>query len=209
MKSSDTLKLWESVEKTDPKHTKKAKIGQMNITAIAPQYQRKNATEVFGPFGLGWGVNDERWSFLDFKNGTKLATYQANLWYKLDGKEAEFPITSNVKVCYVTKNGQGYLMIDDEYAKKAQTDAITKGLSALGFNADVFMGLFDDNKYVNQMKEEFAPEPPKPADVIQKAATFEAMSKLTAYWKTLTKELQEREDVKSAFSAKKAELTSE
>ena len=30
---------------------------------------------------------------------------------------------------------------------------LTKGLSKLGFNADVFMGRFDDNKYVNTPKD--------------------------------------------------------
>ena len=37
-----------------------------------------------------------------------------------------------------------------ECQKKALTDAITKGLSYLGFNADVFLGMFDDNKYVSE-----------------------------------------------------------
>ena len=39
--------------------------------------------------------------------------------------------------------------VDDDCIKKVATDALTKGLSKLGFNADVFMGRFDDNKYVD------------------------------------------------------------
>ena len=42
------------------------------------------------------------------------------------------------------------------HAKKATTDALTKLLSRLGFNADVFLGLYDDNKYVEQVASEFA-----------------------------------------------------
>ena len=38
--------------------------------------------------------------------------------------------------------------IDDEYAKKSATDALTKGLSMIGFNSDIFLGKYDDNKYV-------------------------------------------------------------
>jgi len=34
----------------------------------------------------------------------------------------------------------------------------TKALSKLGFNADVFLGLYDDNKYVYQLKQEFNQE---------------------------------------------------
>lgn len=29
----------------------------------------------------------------------------------------------------------------------------------MGFNADIFLGKFDDNKYVQQMNEEFKPKP--------------------------------------------------
>ncbi|MBN86088.1 MAG: hypothetical protein CL885_01045, partial [Dehalococcoidia bacterium] len=44
---------------------------------------------------------------------------------------------------------------DADAPKKALTDAITKGLSYLGFNADIFLGKFDDNKYVQErVKEE-------------------------------------------------------
>jgi len=60
-------------------------------------------------------------------------------------------------------SASGYLKIDDEYMKKLQTDALTKGLSFLGFNSDVFEGLFDDNRYVAEMNKQFAeqiaPEP--------------------------------------------------
>jgi len=48
-------------------------------------------------------------------------------------------------------------MVDADFAKKIETDALTKALSKLGFNADVFMGRFDDTKYVLEMKKEFAP----------------------------------------------------
>ena len=52
--------------------------------------------------------------------------------------------------------------------KKMETDVTTKALSKLGFNADVFMGLYDDNRYVNQMKEEFNPVPKAQPKVIEK-----------------------------------------
>lgn len=45
--------------------------------------------------------------------------------------------------------------LDDDCIKKVQTDAITKGLSRLGFNADVFMGRFDGNKYVDANGQKF------------------------------------------------------
>ena len=49
---------------------------------------------------------------------------------------------------------------NDDFAKKVETDTLTKALSKLGFNADIFLGKFDDTKYVEQMKQEFK-EPAK------------------------------------------------
>jgi len=156
------MELWNSVEKTNPNHTKKAKVGGMTITSIKPQYQRKQATELFGPLGFGWGVKNESFVNEVFGEGSSQQTvcrYSAIFWYQWKGINCEFPISSNVKVAYTTKNGKGYFTVDDEYAKKASTDALTKGLSFLGFNADIFMGLYDDSKYLNQMNEEFKEKP--------------------------------------------------
>ena len=150
----DNLKLWNSVEKTDPSHTKRAKKGSIHITAIDPQYQRKNATQIFGPYGIGWGVTDEDY-FMSTHGDTTLCRYTAKMWYMYEGKAGELPIHGVIKVSYITQGNNPYLYVDDEYAKKVATDALTKGLSTLGFNADVFLGKFDDNKYVNDLKQEF------------------------------------------------------
>lgn len=150
-----SLKLWNEVCKTDPKHTKKAKLGAMQITAIDPQYQRKNATEKFGAFGIGWGLSNVQYTTHEIGD-TVLLQFDADMWYIWDGEKGVFPVTSQVKMAYMTSGGNGYLKVDDDAAKKAQTDALTKGLSMLGFNSDVFEGLFDDNKYVQAVSKEFA-----------------------------------------------------
>jgi len=41
---------------------------------------------------------------------------------------------------------------DDDFAKKMETNTVSKALSKLGFSADVFLGKFDDNKYVVDQK---------------------------------------------------------
>ncbi len=53
---------------------------------------------------------------------------------------------------YLKKNGG----LDDEAPKKAMTDAMTKAFSHLGMSADVFLGKFDDSKYVENLEKEFA-----------------------------------------------------
>ena len=137
-------KLWDSVEKTAPKFTKKVN-QRGGFTAIGAQYQVRKATEAFGPFGIGWGVKEE--TFQRYED-TGLVLYQGTLWYKYGEDNGEVPIHSSIKYHANSR-------VDDDFAKKVATDAMTKGLSKLGFNADVFMGLFDDNKYVSTLKKEF------------------------------------------------------
>ena len=151
------MELWDRVCITDPAITKGAKIGAMNITAISPQHQRKKATEIFGSYGIGWGinVNSESFTFNTF-GGVTLVSYSSVMFYEYNGKRGEIPINAVVKVAYITQGKDGYLKVDDEYTKKVQTNALTKGLSTLGFNSDVFEGKFDDCKYVSKIKAEFA-----------------------------------------------------
>ena len=51
--------------------------------------------------------------------------------------------------------------VDEDAAKSAVTDALTKCLSYLGFNADVFLGKYDDNKYVQNLRQEKQKSQPK------------------------------------------------
>jgi len=158
------LEFWDSVSKTDPTHTKKAKIGTMNITAIDPQYQRKNATAAFGMYGSKWGIvaGSETYTIIEVGENEKLCLYMGTFFYYTSSgdveRRGEFPISSTNKVQYMTRGTNPYMKVIDEFAKIAQTDALTKGLSFLGFNSDVFEGKFDGNKYVAERKEEVAKE---------------------------------------------------
>ena len=148
----DNMSLWNSVCVTDPQHTKRVN-QRGGFTAIGAQSQIMEATKVFGPFGKGFGVSDEKFTPFPFSEG--LGLYQARLWYVLNGETNvihQFPIHSSIKY---SVNGR----VDDDFAKKVATDALTKGLSKLGFNADVFLGKFDDNKYVNQLNGTNTPKP--------------------------------------------------
>ena len=103
------------------------------------------ATEVFGPFGIGWGTADDKYEVVDLDDVTKLIIYTGVLWYLMDGVKGSFTITSGIKLMYKARSGMFY---DDDATKKVQTNAISKGLSRLGFSADIFLGKFDDAKYV-------------------------------------------------------------
>lgn len=137
---SENLKLWDAVQETDPAMTRRVN-QRGGFTAIDSYYQIKRATELFGPLGIGWGYT------ADFRFEKGLVFAVVNIWYKWHGEKAE-PFT----VCASNQFDTGK-HIDEDAAKKALTDALTKGLSYLGFSSDVFMGKFDDNRYVERLNK--------------------------------------------------------
>ena len=145
------LKLWQSVEKTDLAFTKFVN-QRGGYTAISPQYQLMKATEAFGPYGLGFGLSESELSF-ELLEMTGIVIHKAKFFYMLDGKRCEFPIHNAIEAQRTTKNGK---FTDVDFAKKVETNTVSKALSKLGFNADVFMGMLEDDSYVQELQNEVA-----------------------------------------------------
>lgn len=141
---SENMRIWSVVERTNPAHTKQVN-QRGGFTAISANYQILRATEVFGPVGTGWGYVCGDPIFQE-----SLMIVPVTLWYDGDRSKTFGPMYGCEE--WKDKNGR----VDSDAPKKATTDAITKLLSHLGFNADVFLGRFDDQKYVEQVKREFA-----------------------------------------------------
>lgn len=160
----DTMKLWESVEKTDPKYTKQfSRGGGFKGTATNATYLARKATERFGPCGTGWGVDVVDEEIIQGAphviDGQVVAhdlihKVRARLWYVVDGVRGEVEQFGQTQ--FVGRNKHGFYT-DEEAPKKSLTDAMSKCLSLLGFSADIHLGLYDDNKYVAQLHEEFSP----------------------------------------------------
>lgn len=154
---SENTKLWDILGRTDPAHTKAfTRGGGFKGTALKPMWSFRRMTEEFGPCGTGWGVGEPSFQVVPGPEGEVLVYCTASIWYGND-KATCFGVGGD-KV--VGKNKYG-LNSDDEAFKKAFTDAVTNALKLIGVGADVHMGLFDDSKYVNAMKEEFSEEPAK------------------------------------------------
>jgi hypothetical protein len=136
---ADNLDLWNSVAETDPEHTKKIN-ARGGFTAIGANYQIREATRAFGPIGIGWGYTTGQPMFQD-----GLIIVPVSLWH---GSRTNV-FGPMLGAAVLAAGGR----VDHDAPKKATTDAITKLLSQIGFNADVFLGLFDDVKYVEELKQ--------------------------------------------------------
>lgn len=165
---STNMQIWDKVSTTDTRYTKAAEVGGQKITSLNGTAMIMKATEVFGPVGIGfgWSIVEER-----FDEGSEMVsgegdkrlvlgrelnhTIKIRFWFELDGKRGEIEQYGCTRYLYKSKYGT---TTDGEAPKKSLTDAIKKSLSMLGFSADVFLGMFDDHTYVEQLKEEQAIE---------------------------------------------------
>ena len=152
--------LWDKLGKTDPAHTKTFKrAGGFSGTAIKPMWSYRRMTEEFGPCGIGWGINAP--DFQVVPTGEEILVYcTVSIWHE-NRDQIAFGVGGD-KV--VGKNKFG-IQTDDEAFKKAFTDAVTNALKMIGVGADVHMGMFDDNKYVNTVAKEFEEEKSAPKQI--------------------------------------------
>jgi hypothetical protein len=149
---NDNLAIWNAVQTTDPNHTKVVEFGR-KFTSIDAHWQVMQATKQFGPIGLNWGYKAEH-STLTLDDNNILAVCDITIWWRSETSRNEYgPVRGMTELWHTAKSGKQQL--DEDAAKKSMTDALTKGLSHLGFSADVFLGLFDDNRYVQKMKTRF------------------------------------------------------
>ncbi|AKH63867.1 hypothetical protein C5472_20235 [Photorhabdus sp. RW14-46] len=173
------LRIWKAVQRTDPHFTKPLEGMGFNGTSINSNYMFMRATELFGPFGYGWGCNvteeklingapmsepiyDDKNKqigsrFLRDSDGTLICEQNHSIkilfWYLVECDIcAEIESYGATPYMYRTKYG---IKTDGEAIKKSLTDAIKKALSMLGFSADVFMGMHDNPEYLADNNIEF------------------------------------------------------
>ncbi|HEB6877870.1 TPA: hypothetical protein R0424_002186 [Salmonella enterica subsp. enterica serovar Havana] len=174
---SDNLELWKDVFKTDERFTTAFSVNGGG-TSINGTYMTMIATREFGPKGIGWGVDilEERfdngapitrtvkgtdgnntWELIPDGVGGILTEkhhiIKIRLWYIRNGVRGEEISFGCTPYIYSSKHG---LICDGEATKKSLTDATKKALSTLGFCADIFMGLYDNQEYRQKNKAEFA-----------------------------------------------------
>lgn len=153
-KSSDdsNLALWNRVKKVDPAFIKAANNGKFDFHTIDAQALREMGTREFGEYGAAWGLKDIRHEVLctDSVDRQSKVVYQETtivLYATFYYPRGSFPIVVDQK-----------FRASGDTFKILQTMAMSKAMSFLGFGADVFMGKFDDQQYVADVKRFFEGE---------------------------------------------------
>ena len=137
-------------------------------TSIDAYVQIKKLTELFGPFGKGWGISEiyliENFPMTKHTKRGDIIGIQAFFtfvfWYR-DTDDGEINSSYLLNDIFIDSSGDS--------GKKLMTDCITKAASYLGFNYDVFCGRFNDVKTIQS-----------PATKEEKEALMEVMKGLKA-----------------------------
>ena len=144
--SKENLKLWDSISTSNPWELKEVNM-RGGFIAINPHSQVKKVTDAFGVVGEGWSFESE------IVSGTPDNLCVMKVWVRRRLKDRwSEPISQYGQAEWVSAKGR----VDPDAAKKATTDGLTKCFSYWGFNADVFLGEWDD-KNVKAEQQKVAP----------------------------------------------------
>lgn len=181
----DNLALWNAVEKTPVDQTKKITGKSYQGTSPKPHYLVHKATETFGPCGIGWGfqIVDER--IEEGAGGERMHLARVKVWYEWNGKRGEVEHIGGTQFSGTRSSGKAFT--DEDAPKKSVTDALVKALSMIGFAGDIFMGRYDDSKYVAELKSEEAGVSEDSKTLFlesarKKIASFKSVQEMTEWW---------------------------
>jgi len=167
--------IWDKLKRVPPEHLKSfERAGGFKGTAIKPMWTIHRMTEVFGPVGKSWGIDEPVFQVVPGMDQEVMVYCTVSVWLAATHPDTfppgRFHGVGGDKIVKYIKANERYNRPprwenDDEAFKKAYTDALTNALKMLGAGADVHMGLWDGNKYVDEKPEaalEPAPKAEKP-----------------------------------------------
>ena len=139
-------KYYDRWGKTDPSITKEVRKGGRTFSAIDCYQQILIATKEWGPMG-NWGFKN-----ITINTSEPFATLTATFFYP----DGEFAVCNSIDM-YIRPRDKPP-RVDGDWGKKIMTDTLTKAFSYMMMNADIFLGRFDDNKYIEERKQDVKKE---------------------------------------------------
>lgn len=165
---TENMRHWKRFEDIDPAFTKPITGKAYKGTSPNPQYVIRCLTEIFGPVGVGFGWTVAAEDFTPMGDEV-LHWCRIQFWHT--DRANTFDSYGQTKALMKTKNG---MMLDEDAPKKSLTDAIIKAASHVGIAANIFLGRWDDQKYVAEVAAEYRAEARKAG--AQDAATGGTLS---------------------------------
>ena len=200
------MTLWKSVEKSSPSQLKAVAFGR-KFVSIDAHSQIKRATEVFGVIGQGWKFECE---ILD-NTPENLCIVKVLVYINIEGRDSQkSPLSywSDPVMQYGSgewKSKKGH--VDPDAPKKATTDGLTKCLSYLGMNADVFMGQWDNRDIDKEKRAESAEEDAKSvSDYVDNILNCQNMDELKKAYMSVPNDLKSADQITKAKEDMKAKL---
>ena len=148
------MRIWKEVWKVEEKYTKLIKDGK-GLHSIVPMSIFKQATELWGPVGEGWGfdIEEEGMIFHDNKERPWDALYQMKIKFWYDGPLQltpggtalnRLPHTIGVSSPAIFEHRGGNHYANPNFYKSALTGAIINAMSRLGYGGSVRLGEHDE-----------------------------------------------------------------
>lgn len=165
--SESNLALWRRHCRTNPDDTKPVE-QRGGFTTVSAQAQVQAATAEWGPYGQSWGFKSLNFTHHEIA-GAAVLVCEGQFFFP----GGEFPMAADMPY---RANGDCY--------KKVRTLCQSKALAQLGFNADVYLGEWDDPGYRSEMAAAFGDQQNRLDAGLAKAAAAtseEELDKLLAY----------------------------
>lgn len=191
MSQEKNLALYNRVREVPPEAKKDIQAGRLKgKTDINPLWRIQTLTREFGPAGIGWYTETERW--IEESENQKALYIHIRLYVKENGEWSK-PIEGYGGAMLVAQEKSG-LFFDDDAAKKAYTDAISQACRSLGIGADVYWAN-DATKYQQDLSWE------------EYFNSLNSAEELDAAWMQYGSQLKGNKTVIKAFNKRKQELT--
>lgn len=138
MKQEDNLSLYNSLKEVPKEYLKTIQAGRLKgMSDIKPQWRIMKLTEVFGSCGIGWKIQNLKFSYEKIENEI-VCNCSLEFLFKYKNEWSEpIPAIGGNKIATMERNG---LYVSDEAEKMAYTDAISVACKMIGVAGDIYMG---------------------------------------------------------------------
>lgn len=151
----DNMSIYSQLRECPPEALKTIRGGRLSgMSDISPMWRIKRLTELFGPQGIGWWLQNVTYWTETAPGGEIMAFCRLELVYVYEGNvSASVPGIGGSGLVNSEKSG---LVANDEAFKMAFTDAISVATKGLGMAADVYWDK-DSTKYTGKPNETTPP----------------------------------------------------